>query len=202
MFPKRQLAVIQTRFTLNRSLQTYLSHARTTKMTLAPDAETLSSRYLWIERRDEKISISYKLTPSMTLGSKVREKDLRRRLKDRLHRWSPQKILDAGEVVTAYWPTANLERAKSAILYVDQMLDAFRKERIIPKIVEEVLGIGASERRRWIKDGRLPTSGTGQFKKGKTVFQFHLHRADDIARLIAHPEIIAEWRAADGETAD
>jgi hypothetical protein len=171
-------------------------------MALATNVETLTSRYLWVERYDNKISISYKLTPSMTLGSKAREKDLRRRLKARLHKWSPQKIINAGEVVTAYWQTSDIERAKSAILYVDQMLDAFRKERIIPKIVEEVLGIGASERRRWIKDGRLPTSGTGQFKKGKTVFQFYLHRADDIARLIAHPEIIAEWRAADAEVAD
>ena len=82
------------------------------------------------------------------------------------------------------------------------MLDAFRKERVIPKIVEEVLGISARERRRWIKDGRLATSGTGQFKKGKTIFQFYLHRVDDIARLVAHPEIIAKWRAADAEAMD
>jgi hypothetical protein len=39
-------------------------------------------------------------------------------------------------------------------------------------------------------------------KNGKTVFQFYLHRADDIARLVAHPEIIAEWRAADVEAMD
>lgn len=171
-------------------------------MALASDVETLSSRYLWIERCDEIISISYKITPSMTLGSKVREKELRRRLKVRLDRWSPQKIIDAGEVVTANWQTADLENAKSAISYVDQMLDGFRKERIIPKIVEEVLGIGANDRRRWIKGGRLPTSGTGKFKKGKTVFQFYLHRAEDIAWLIEHPEVIAEWRAADAEAVD
>ena len=72
----------------------------------------------------------------------------------------------------------------------------------MPKIVEGVLGIGANERRRWIKDGRLPTSGTGKFKKGKTVFQFYLHRAEDIAWLIEHPDVIAEWRAADGEATD
>jgi hypothetical protein len=171
-------------------------------MALAPDIEALSSRNLWIERSGETISISYKLAPSITLGSKVREQDLRRRLKARLNRWSPHEVIDSGEVVTAYWQTADLQKAKSAILYVDHMLDAFRKERVIPKIVEEVLGISASERRRWIKDGRLPTSGTGQFKKGKTVFQFYLHRTEDIARLIAHPEIIAEWRSADAEAAD
>jgi hypothetical protein len=171
-------------------------------MALEPEVETLSSRHLWIERDTKTILISYKLSQAMTFGSKIREKDLRRRIKARLERWSPQKIMDAGEVVSAYWQTADIERVKSAISHVDQMLDAFRKERVIPKIVEEVLGISARERRRWIKDGRLATSGTGQFKKGKTVFQFYLHRADDIARLVAHPEIIAEWRATDAEAAD
>ena len=171
-------------------------------MALEPEVETLSSRYLWIERNGETILVSYKLSLAMTLGSKIREKDLRRRIKARLQRWSTQKIKDTGEIVTACWKTADTERVKSAISHVDQMLDAFRKERVIPKIVEEVLGISARERRRWIKDGRLATSGTGQFKKGKTVFQFYLHRVDDIARLVAHPEIIAEWRAADAEAMD
>jgi hypothetical protein len=171
-------------------------------MALEPEIETLSSRYLWIERDGETIFISYTLSQAMTLGSKMREKDLRRRIKARLQRWSPQKIIHARQVITAYWQTANIESVKSAISYVDQMLDAFRKERVIPKIVEEVLGISTRERRQWIKDGRLATSGTGQFKKGKTVFQFYLHRADDIARLVEHPEIIAEWRAADAEAVD
>jgi hypothetical protein len=79
------------------------------------------------------------------------------------------------------------------------MLDAFRKERLIPKVVEEALGISSCERRRWTKDSRLPKSGTGHFKKGKTVFQFYLHSPKEIAQLAATPEIIAEWRAADGE---
>jgi hypothetical protein len=138
----------------------------------------------------------------MTLGSKLREKDLRRRFKARLQRWSPQKITDAGAIITAYWNTADIERARSAIEHVDHMLDTFRKERLIPKIVEEILGISARERRRWIKDGRLPKSGTGHFKKGKTVFQFYLHRPEDIAELAAHPEIIDEWRKADGLAVD
>ena len=105
-------------------------------MALEPEVETLSSRYLWIERNGETILVSYKLSRATTLGSKIREKDLRRRIKARLQRWSPQKIKDTGEIVTACWKTADIEWVKSAVSYVDQMLDAFRKERVIPKIVE------------------------------------------------------------------
>jgi hypothetical protein len=163
------------------------------------DVEILSSRNLSVAQHRETIVISYELSWPMTLGSQLRERDLRRRFKARLQRWFPQEIVDAGAVITASWATADIDRAKSAITHVDHMLDAFRKERLIPKIVEEVLGISARERRRWIKDGRLSKSGTGHFKKGKTVFQFYLHRPEEIAKLAADPQIVAGWRAADGD---
>jgi hypothetical protein len=167
-------------------------------MVLVGDVATLSSHNLKVVTDREMILISYELSWSITLGSQLREKDLRRRYKARLQRWSPQNIIDAGAIITAYWGMADIERAKSAIAHLDHMLDAFRKERLIPKIVEEILGISARERRRWIKDGRLPKSGTGHFKKGKTVFQFYLHSPEEIAKLAANPKIIAEWREADG----
>jgi hypothetical protein len=171
-------------------------------MALARDDKNLSSHNLKIVTDREVILISYELTWPMTLGSQLREKDLRRRFKARLQRWTPQKIIDVGAIITAYWATVDIERAKAAIIHIDHMLDAFRKERLIPKVVEEVLGISASERRRWVKDGRLPKSGTGQFKKGKTAFQFYLHRPDEIAKLAANPKTVAEWREADSQAMD
>jgi hypothetical protein len=92
--------------------------------------------------------------------------------------------------------------ARSAIEYLDHMLDGLRKERLSPKIVEEAFGISLIERRRWIKDGRLPTSGAGHFKKGKTVFQFSLHAPEDIAKIAARPEIIAAWREVDNDPSE
>jgi hypothetical protein len=135
----------------------------------------------------------------MTLGSKSREKDLRRRFKARLQRWSPAKITDADNVIAGLWAIEDVAKAKSAIEYLDHMLKGFRKERLTPKIVEEALGISSIERRRWIKDGRLPTSGAGHFKKGKTVFQFSLHPPEDIAKIAARPEIVAAWREVDND---
>ena len=50
-------------------------------MALESEVETLSSRYLWIERNDETILVSYKLSQATTLGSKIREKDCAEELK-------------------------------------------------------------------------------------------------------------------------
>lgn len=93
----------------------------------------------------------------------------------------------------------DLEDARCAIQHLDDMLDGFRKERLIPKIVEEALGISSVERRKWIKDGRLPTSGAGHFLKGKTRFQFSMHAPEDIAPIAANPKIISSWRRQDGD---
>jgi hypothetical protein len=85
---------------------------------------------------------------------------------------------------------------------IEQLLDAFGKERLASKVVEEILCISSHERRRWIKDGRLPKSGTGQFRKGRQVFQFYFHPAKEIAKIAENPQIIAGWRAVDREKVD
>jgi hypothetical protein len=53
------------------------------------------------------------------------------------------------------------------------------------------------ERWRWVKDGPLPKSSTGQFRKGRQVFQFYLHPAEEIAKIAENPQIVAKLRKAD-----
>ena len=171
-------------------------------MALSGGVEMLSTRNLSVMAGSETIVLSYEPSWPMTLGSQLREQDLRKKFKAPLQRWSPHEIVDAGRTITACWGAADFEQAKLAIADLDRMLNAFRKERLAPKIVEEILGINARERRRWTKDGRLPKSGTGQFKKGQQVFRFYLHPAEGIARLAANPKIIAEWREADSKAVD
>jgi hypothetical protein len=104
-----------------------------TKMVSVGNVATLSSHNLNVVTDREVILISYKLSWPMTLGSQLREKDLRRRFKARLKRWSPQNIIDSGAIIAAWWRIADIERAKSAITHADHMLDAFRKERLYPR---------------------------------------------------------------------
>lgn len=155
------------------------------------------SRHFVVSLDDEFISISYELSPSMTLGSAIREKDLRQKLKSRLKRWHPAGKFLVGNIFAARFNINDNYNARFAVDDLDRMLDSFANEKLTPKMVEEVLGITALERVRWNKDGRLPKSGTGTFRKGRQLFQFLLHPAAGIAKIAANPSVIAEWRKAD-----
>jgi hypothetical protein len=62
---------------------------RDTPATMPPlhEPTQLSSRHFDVSLDNEFISISYELSPAMTLGSVIREKDLRQKRKARLKRW-------------------------------------------------------------------------------------------------------------------
>jgi hypothetical protein len=66
------------------------------------------------------------------------------------------------------------------------------------KVVERVLGITSAERSRWGKDGRLPTSGSTQFRRGTTI-TLPTYSPIVIEQLANCPALIAEWRARDSE---
>jgi len=88
--------------------------------------------------------------------------------------------------------------ARRIIAEIDIVLDGFARGRVTPRMVEQVLGITTRERLRWSKDGRLPKSGAGSFKRGPRLIYFPLHPAHKIAALAADPSIIAGWRKTDG----
>lgn len=91
-------------------------------------------------------------------------------------------------------PEANIRRLMSDL---DRRVDEFQRGRLHPRVVDEVLEISSRERRRWIKDGRLPISGSGLLRRGKQDIHFPLHPPDKIARLAQDRDIIAEWRERD-----
>jgi hypothetical protein len=143
-------------------------------------------------------AIAYDFASWTTLHSRTREQELRRRLQRKLRSWRPVTKSTNGKIVTATFDDP--AQAQAAIKDIERMLDDFGKERLSPKMVEEILGITSVERLRWTKDGRLPKSGTGSFRKGRHVFQFYLHPPAEIAELAAHPAVISRWREADANT--
>lgn len=136
----------------------------------------------------------------MTLGLVSRNRELRRKLKAKLTRWHASAQTDEGEEITALLVNQDVETVISAIDDIDRMLDDFAKQRLTPRMVEDALSITSGERIRWTKDGRLPKSGTGTFRKGRQVFQFYLHPVKAIANLAANPGIIEGWRQVDAVT--
>lgn len=62
------------------------------------------------------------------------------------------------------------------------------------KLVDSLLGISATERRRWSKDGRLPPCGSRISTRGGSRFNLPIFAVDLIRALRQNPQIIAKWR--------
>lgn len=161
----------------------------------------LRSRHLRVVTTHDAVHLTFEPGFPVTLGLTARAREARRRVKACLRTFGiPARANGTGEV-TAHVCGTDLANARRIIGEVNAALDTFARDRLTPRMVEQVLGITARERIRWSKDGRLPKSGSGSFRRGPNVIHFPLHPAHKIARLAADPSIVAGWRKADRESA-
>jgi hypothetical protein len=153
--------------------------------------------YVEIVPDDADITVRVALPKALTLGSKTREFNLRRRIKTRSKLWKPLSRSDDDTSVLLRFSREDIGRMRAVVTDLCDLLADFTKDLVTPKVVEEALGITARERIRWTKDGRLPKSGTGTFKKGRHNFMYYLHPSAKIALLVETPSILKSWRDAD-----
>jgi hypothetical protein len=161
-----------------------------------------TSDYLFVTVSAETLSVSVCISPGLTVGVSSRAKELRRRIKSKLDRLDPASRSSSAASLRGDWSRRDVDKFQNAVTELQAVIEAFQKERLEPKVVQEALGISAREYRRWVKDGRLPKSGTRQFKKGRQIFQYFTHAHSDIAALMQHPERIRQWRDKDRATGD
>jgi hypothetical protein len=157
----------------------------------------LRSRHLTVAIDGNGIEIMYEPPTALTLGSALRGRDICNRVKSKLKQARPIMRSSDGERITACFGFEALHKLTAIVPEIDLMLDGFSKERLTPRMVEEILGISSVERRQWTKDGRLPKSGMASFRRGQQSFYLYLHPPDKIVRLAASPAIIARWRDED-----
>jgi hypothetical protein len=162
-------------------------------------AFSLQSRYLAIGHLQSEVSLAFEPMYELTLGSKRRAKEARQFVicllkRRRIKSWKE------GEEVRASFPPHAADKLPDLLSEIDAALDAFRKQRLHPLVVEEILGITPSERRRWTKDGRLPQSGSGSFGRGRQSIHFALRPAAKIAALARQPEMIEDGTRSSNET--
>jgi hypothetical protein len=156
----------------------------------------LESRHLAIAIDHEAITISYEAPWSITLGLLTRAERARHEMNSELQRMQPLERGDDGKTIVGRFVLKDIKQVRRIGLRIDKKLDALARERLPFKMMEVILGITSSERTRWNKDGRLPRSGTGTFKKGRQIIQFAMHPIDKIAELARNPAVISAWRAA------
>ncbi|MBW6424264.1 hypothetical protein KX729_22680 [Rhizobium sp. XQZ8] len=141
------------------------------------------------------------LPPEATLGSSVRAKRILLEIRARLPIDSRKSLeLDAVELTLAM-PAEEKAEFKAASAIVTIVLQDIERLPIIPHEIEDILSIKASERHRWLGDGRLPSAGTrtvnlrGRAKK----ITFHVYDPKVVVDLLDRGSADL-WREEDAAT--
>ncbi|MDQ0561884.1 hypothetical protein QO004_003685 [Rhizobium mesoamericanum] len=112
------------------------------------------------EPDDPELIREWSLPVAATLRSAVRVKGILQEIRSRLPA-AVRKSLDmqAGALVLVMPETSKTAfRATSSIIC--EALEGIADLPVIPREIEDILTITASERKRWLEDGRLPSAGT------------------------------------------
>lgn len=142
------------------------------------------------------------LASAATMGSSVRTKGILQELRSRLP-VRVRKLLDVqANLLTLAMPENTNADFASASTLVTKALETIAERLVIPREIEDILSISATERHRWLKDGRLPSAGTRTVKlRGRArKITFHVFEPQKVADLL-DGDVVSAWREQDAETA-
>lgn len=151
---------------------------------------------------DLKLSREWALPAAATLGSSVRVKGILLEIRARLP-LAVRRSLDVrgSDLVLRMAEEREAEFATTSAL-IEQALVGIENLPVLPREIEDILGIKTSERHRWLKDGRLPSAGTRTVKlRGRArKITFHVFDPRHVEDLLERDWIDA-WREDDATTA-
>ena len=144
----------------------------------------------------------WRLPATATLGSSVRTKGIF--LEVRAHLPSETKKLLHVEtgMLTLRLLEGSEQGFQSACGIVSNMLEGIEDLPVIPREVEDILSITATERHRWLKDGRLQSAGTRTVKlRGRArKITFHVFDPRHIEDVLDR-DLVTVWREEDAVAA-
>ena len=154
------------------------------------------------DQDEPRLSHEWSLPAAATLGSSVRARGILLEIRARMP-LARRKALDlkAGVLTLSMSESAATEFA-ATIALVSQALDGIESLPVIPREIEDILGIKTSERHRWLKDGRLPSAGTRTVKLRGRARKITFHVFDPLlVEDLLEGDRIDAWREDDAETA-
>jgi hypothetical protein len=147
------------------------------------------------DAKGEAVAI-WRLPYSARLGSSVRSKGIFQFVRLRLPA-SARKSLNvkAGELT---FTLSEDEDAEPLIEAVSKALEGIEDRPILPREIEDILSIKSSERHRWLKDGRLPSTGTKTVKLRGRAKKITFHVFDPrVVEDLLDRDAVVEWREQD-----
>lgn len=150
------------------------------------------------ESDDPELIREWPLPVAATLGSTVRIKGILQEIRSRLPT-SVRKSLDmqSGGLILVMPETAKTAfRATTSTVSI--ALADMAKLPIIPREIEDILAITASERKRWLEDGRLPSAGTRTVRLQGRARRITFHVFDPrVVEDLLDRGAVDEWREED-----
>ena len=148
-----------------------------------------------------KFTKEWALPVAATLGSSVRAKGIL--LEVRAHLPSATKKLihhDAGRLALRVGEGSE-DAFRTASAAVSKTLNGVESLPVIPREIEDILTITATERHRWLKDGRLQSAGTRTVKlRGRArKITFHVFDPRHIEDVLDR-DLVTIWREDDALT--
>jgi hypothetical protein len=152
------------------------------------------------ERNDIELIRTWTLSAAVTMGSSVRAKGLLQEIQARLPATSKKAIsLEGADLVLAM--AADEKPAfKAAVSVVSKTVEEAPSLPVIPREIQDILGMKTSERHRWLADGRLPSAGTRTVRLAGRARQITFHVFDPkVVEELLDRGAIDEWRVEDAE---
>lgn len=88
----------------------------------------------------------------------------------------------------------------SAVLVISKAVKEAPSLHVIPREIQDILGMKTSERHRWLADGRLPSAGTRTVRLAGRARQITFHVFDPkVVEDLLDRGAIDKWRVEDAE---
>lgn len=149
-----------------------------------------------------ELTASWPIPSAARLGSSVRSKGIYLEIRERLPHTARKSLSVKGGEITLTMPKGAEAEFSRASLMVVRALDGIESRPVIPREIEDILGITATERRRWLDDGRLPSAGTRTVSLRGRASKITFHVFDPLVVAdILERDAVDGWREEDAERA-
>jgi hypothetical protein len=151
---------------------------------------------------DDELVRTWTLPSAARLGSSLRSKGIYLEIRSRLPVALRKSLAVRAGELTLRMPKGAAHEFSAASATISTALKNVESLPVLPREAEDILGISATERHRWLKDGRLPSAGTrtvslrGRARK----ITFHVFDPRMVQELLER-DVIDAWRELDAERA-
>lgn len=152
------------------------------------------------EKNDVELIRTWTLSAAVTMGSSVRAKGLLQEIQARLPTTLKKAVLLEGVDLVLAMPADERPAFNAAASVISRTLEEAPFLPVIPREIQDILGMKTSERHRWLADGRLPSGGTRTVRLAGRARQITFHVFDPkVVEDLLDRGAIDEWRVEDAE---